>query len=178
MLKYCFAFALLILQFNAVAQDEVVRSKNAVYGELFGQSYVLSVNYERLLWQKPSMYLSGRIGVGLISGAAGAFLNIGKRYDYLETGLNTGVADHGSIFKHEYDVFVSPSLGYKRLAPRGFFIKVYACPMFFPKCYLEQNTYTAPGIFVSGLACNRFLPMFGLGLGYNWKRPAHHNKER
>src|SRR5687767_14426750 len=145
----------LLVAVNGSAQDTIVRSNNAIYLELVGQAPVVSVDYERLLWQNERMYISGKVGVGLLSGAAGFFVNVGRRYDYFETGLNCGVMDIGNFFKSDYEMFVSPSAGYKRLSKSGFFFKAYACPLFFPKCYLERNTYGSSGgpFYVSGLSC-------------------------
>ena len=109
------------------------RAKNAVSFGLGGTGGILSVNYDRVLFETPNFFLSSKIGLGswLSQTNVNAHLtgnfNFGGTKHYLELGLGGAVA-LGQFDKY-YRYYASlPIIGY-RLQPKSekFFIRVYGC---------------------------------------------------
>ena len=109
------------------------RAKNAVSFGFGGTGGILSVNYDRVLFETPNFFLSSKIGLGswLSQTNVNAHLtgnfNFGGTKHYLELGLGGAVA-LGQFDKY-YRYYASlPIIGY-RLQPKSekFFIRVYGC---------------------------------------------------
>jgi len=109
------------------------RAKNAVSFGLGGTGGILSVNYDRVLFETPNFFLSSKIGLGSwlsqtnINAHVSGNFNFGGTRHYLELGLG-GAVGLGQFNKY-YRYYASlPIIGY-RLQPKSekFFFRVYGC---------------------------------------------------
>lgn len=109
------------------------RAKNAVSFGLGGTGGILSVNYDRVLFETPNFFLSSKLGLGSwlsqtnINAHVSGNFNFGGTKHYLELGLG-GAVGLGQFNKY-YRYYASlPIIGY-RLQPKSekFFFRVYGC---------------------------------------------------
>ena len=109
------------------------RAKNAVSFGLGGTGGIVSVNYDRILFETPSFFLSSKIGLGSwlsqtnVNAHFSGNFNFGGTRHYLELGLG-GAIGLGQYNKY-YRYYASlPIIGY-RLQPKSekFFFRIYGC---------------------------------------------------
>jgi hypothetical protein len=113
--------------------NSYTRAKNAVSFGLGGTGGILSVNYDRVIFERPNFFLSTKAGIGswlsqtnINTHLTGNF-NFGGTKHYLELGLG-GAVGLGQYNKY-YRYYASlPIIGY-RLQPKSekFFFRVYGC---------------------------------------------------
>lgn len=144
-----------------IKQDSFVRSKNAISAGILGMGGGLALNYDRLVWQNPKMFLSAGMGVGMvplgISLPHYVTANIGKKRGHLEVGIAgtyiTGKFQWTTETTQLY--LLAPVVGYRFQPSKGFYFRVHLCPMI--NIYDPQNLIRIP-----------VLPYTGFDVGYSF----------
>ena len=124
---------------NGILDPEVYGSarKNAIYGEIGGSGFLLSVNYERKILDEEKISLQARIGIGsaiLVSAIPMGGLNmcIGSKSSKLEIGFN-------AIRTYAFDLFLAgnstfilanPVIGYRYVSEQGLLFRLSVTPFF------------------------------------------------
>jgi hypothetical protein len=107
--------------------------KNAVFSELGGIGYFVSLNYERMFYLNDFTFVAWRMGIspmGPIGTLSTALtFNVGTRTDFLELGAGTGyyyaIGDNYDGDQSVNYSYVAPCLGYRRISKSGFLFKTY-----------------------------------------------------
>lgn len=156
--SFLFCAALLCAMYSFAQADSTnkARRKNIVYGELFGNTLIVSINYERIFWQKGEAAFSVRAGYSSVKGGA-----IGEGQDPfrsvpVECIVMFGIYNHfemsiggTNMFVDEetydeskhitYTLLPTGRIGYRYQAPQGRFM-------------LRAGVCILPGLVLPGLA--------------------------
>ena len=137
--------------------------KNALYSELGGSGFLLSVSYERKLVDEEKLELNARIGFGsalLLSAVplAGLNLCVGSSNSKFEIGFNAVRTYALDLFQSDNATFVlaNPIVGYRYSSEKGLLFRLTASPFFVlsdPDDWIDEA-------FV--------FPWAGLSLGYSF----------
>lgn len=151
----------------AAADDGKRQAKNALYVELLGNGFLYTVNYERLL--QDDVWL--RIGFETVNWTEGGLFSegehhelvavplmvsrlFGSRYGRLELGL-------GVVPNTLTGVSATATAGFRFQPPDGgFLFKVGFTPVYPFYAYESESDYEEDD--------PKFLPWFGLSLGWAW----------
>jgi hypothetical protein len=158
------------LSFKALAQIDTIRydlslqsdkrTKNAIYGELAGSGFLLSMHYERSLWQNETVKVNVRIGVGsaiLVNAVPLVGLNacIGKNPSRLELGFNAIQTYAFGLFGGDgFFILGNPVIGYRYEGKKGLLFRAALTPFFAPD---DPDNWVSQG---------RIIPWAGLSFGY------------
>lgn len=111
--------------------------KNAIYGEIGGSGFLLSVNYERKLLDEEKLSLNARIGIGsaiLVTAIPMGGLNmcIGSKSSKLEIGFNAIRTYAFDLFLAGNSTFVlaNPVIGYRYVSDQGLLFRLSVTPFF------------------------------------------------
>ena len=140
---------------------EKVRN-NAVYGELGGTGFLLSINYERTLFHKGQIMINGRLGAGsalFLTAVPLAGINVcmGDQRGRMELGFNAVRTFAIELFGGTSTYYLgNPVIGYRYLGKNGFIFRATASPFFEvhdPDQWVKDGT---------------FIPSAGLSFGYRF----------
>ena len=118
-----------------VSKPEKVR-KNAVYGELGGTGFLLSVNYERMLFRQGQIELNGRFGAGsalLLTAGPLTGINVcmGDQRGRMELGFNVVRTFAIEFFGGTTTYFLgNPVIGFRYYGKKGFIFRATVTPFF------------------------------------------------
>jgi hypothetical protein len=111
--------------------------KNAIYGEVGGSGFLLSVNYERKLVEQEKLSLNARVGIGsaiFVSAIPTGGLNmcLGSKSSKLEIGFNAIRTYAFDLFLAGNSTFVlaNPIIGYRYANDQGFLFRFTVTPFF------------------------------------------------
>ena len=111
--------------------------KNAIYGELGGSGFLISVSYERKLVDEEKLELNARIGFGsaLLLSAVPLFgLNLctGSHHNKFEIGFNAVRTYALDLFFADNTTYIlgNPVVGYRYVSESGFLFRLTASPFF------------------------------------------------
>lgn len=111
--------------------------KNAIYGEVGGSGFLLSVIYERKLVDQEKLSLNARIGIGsaiFVSAIPTGGLNmcLGSKSSKLEIGFNAIRTYAIDLFLTGNSTFVlaNPIIGYRYANDQGFLFRFTVTPFF------------------------------------------------
>lgn len=137
--------------------------KNAIYGEIGGSGFLLSVSYERKLVDEDKLELNARIGFGsalLLSAVplAGLNLCVGSSNSKFEIGFNAVRTYALDLFFADNTTYIlgNPVVGYRYISDKGLLFRLTASPFFAlsdPDDWIDEA-------FV--------FPWAGLSLGYSF----------
>lgn len=157
-------FLLFSIHISGYSQDvleEKVRN-NAVYAELGGTGFLLSINYERTLFHKGQIMINGRVGAGsaLFLNAvplAGINVCMGDQRGRMELGFNVVRTFAIELFGGTSTYYLgNPVIGYRYFGKKGFVFRATASPFF--ELY-DPDQWVKDGIFI---------PSLGLSFGYRF----------
>ena len=135
---------------NSITQPMPYRPRNTCSLGLFGDASFLSLNYERIFLINRTLFISGKIGLGInpylsLGGFTGPShlyslisiphhltFNIGRGLHYFEFGIG-GTIDPGSYYEQNYILY--PIVGY-RIHPEketGISFRIYGHPRKFDR---------------------------------------------
>jgi hypothetical protein len=151
-------------QIDTIRYDRSLQSekqtKNAIYGELGGSGFLLSMHYERSLWQNETVKLNARIGVG-----SAIFVNavpligvnacMGKNSSRLELGFNAIQTYAFGLFGGDgFFILGNPVIGYRYEGKKGLLFRAALTPFFVlddPDNWVDEG---------------RIIPSAGISFGY------------
>ena len=142
------------------SQQSGKRTKNAIYGELVGSGFLLSMHYERSLWQNEAVKVNARIGVGsaiLVNAAPLVGLNacIGKTSSRLELGFNAiQTYVFGLLGGNGFFILGNPVIGYRYEGKKGLLFRAALTPFF---ALDDPDNWVSQG---------RIIPSAGISFGY------------
>lgn len=168
-LKVHFAVFLWFLTFEGHAQ----KYRNTVYGEFLGHGQLYSINYERNILARGSVFLSPSVGITTVGirrigipvmmlayfGGPNSSLETGLGYAgfYMQDRyLNYMVWDKRIYFDH----YATGRLGYRYESPKGFLFKVAFTPLF-----RFKSTYPWHEVYPPDDGTFEFIPFGGIGFG-------------
>jgi hypothetical protein len=136
-------FLTCVLIFSSVSvfgQSDVTMAKkvrnNAVYGELGGTGFLLSVNYERTLFRTGQVEVNGRFGAGsalLLTALPLAGINVcmGDQRGRMELGFNAVRTFAIELFGGTTTYYLgNPVIGFRYYGKKGFVFRATATPFF------------------------------------------------
>lgn len=145
--------------------SELLIRKNAVDLTFAGSGVFLSANYNRVLVAKPSFFVNGSIGIGVIPFDGGINLpqqltiNFGKKTSFLEIGIGGSFWINKSkpfltVTKDSYKI--SPIIGWRKYFKNNLVFRIYAYPLVGEYFVSDNATMTS----------YEFKPSLGISLGY------------
>jgi hypothetical protein len=191
MKKKLLSISILILSFLSISQDNEFKTTyetNTIYGELFGQGFGGSVNYDKLVNTSRKIMNSHTLGItiipkkidfgsGLYYGGHYAYNYIvGKKNHHFELGVGLSVLyadDLGN--RNTIYTYLTPKFGYRYQRPTGgLFFKanvnvMLALVSFQKNVFSNTNSFNAYFFHEANDIGSPIVPWPGFSIGYTFK---------
>jgi len=121
------------------SREEAFQHKNSVALTLAGNGLFLSIDYDRILFVRPKVFMDANMGIGVSPWVSGIIyshqliVNVGKKTGFFMVGVGGTFGwfktDSSGFTETVFHYYLSPIAGWKKIFRSHLFLTVYASPL-------------------------------------------------